>query len=442
VTAQRAFEKYGELAALLDGREFGHLTDRELLRALDLLGEAKRLSDATGVFATAEVQARAVVRDGDSLSRALGSKTALDVVAERVGLPSSEARTWCALAEAISPRVTLLGEVLPPPFPAVAAAVRSGRLGVVPAQIIVFTVREVTPFLSSDEAHDLESLLAAQAPDLSSRDFARLCRRVPERLFPEGVELREDLQRARRGVKIGRTADGMVRWVITMHPEAAGFMTAAMDARTAPRRQPRFEESGSTPDIPERDDRTLSQRQLDALVDMARESLAHDDGEMAGTAVTMMVTVSLAELRSGIGAAEIAGVDETISAATARRLAASAEIIPCVLGGPSEILDHGRAFRLHTTPQRRAIAVRDGGCVWPGCNAPPSWCEVAHLRSWLDGGGTDLANGVLLCPFHHRRLDHDGWRFEWNDGALWLIPPAHLDASRTPRRAGRPALVG
>ncbi|MGE3193815.1 MAG: HNH endonuclease signature motif containing protein [Microbacteriaceae bacterium] len=142
-------------------------------------------------------------------------------------------------------------------------------------------------------------------------------------------------------------------------------------------------------------------------------------------------------LLTGIGTAEIAGVDLPISAATARRLASDAEIIPCVLGGPSEILDQGRAVRLFTTPQRRAIAVGDGGCVWPGCNAPPSWCELAHLVSWLDGGATDLSNGVLLCAFRHRRLDHDDWNLARHDGVLWLTPAAHVDATRTPRRAGR-----
>lgn len=441
MTARLAYEKVGELAALLDGRGLAELPDAEFLASLDRLGEVKRLVDAMGVAATAEAQSRAVVRDGESLSRALGNKTALDVVAERVGLAVSEARTWCVVADATASRRSLTGEPLPPEFSEVADSLRRGELAVSSAAVIIRTVHEVEPFLSPSRVRGLEAHLVRQAPAFTRREFLTLCRRVPEQLFPEGVELREDLQRARSGVQISRTADGLVRWVLTMHPEAAGFLTAAIDARTAPRRQPRFDLQPEVPDVADRDTRSLAQRRLDALVDLARESLAHDDGEVAGTAVTMMVTVSLDELRSGIGSAEIAGVDETMSAATARRLAASAEIIPCVLGGPSEILDQGRAFRLYTTPQRRAIAVRDGGCVWPGCNAPPGWCEVAHLTSWLDGGSTDLRNGVLLCPFHHRRLDHDGWRLEWVSGELQLIPPARVDATRTPRRAGRPVLV-
>jgi hypothetical protein len=97
----------------------------------------------------------------------------------------------------------------------------------------------------------------------------------------------------------------------------------------------------------------------------------------------------------------------------------------------------GRAVRLFTEAQRRAIAVRDGGCVWPGCNAPPGWCEVAHIVAWILGGLTDIKNGVLLCPFHHRRFDHDEWAMQWREGGLYLIPPPWVDPTRAPRRAGR-----
>jgi hypothetical protein len=438
VSVRAAYERAGDLVALLGDDGFAGLADADLVGALDLLGEVLRLFDGVGVEAAIEVDGRTVMPTGQSMSQAFGSKSAADVIAEYVGLSLAEARSWCHVATAVEPEVSLTGEVLPPRFPAVAEAVSSGEVAFASAQVIVRTVDEVRSFLSPSDALDLEASLVRQAPDFSRRDFARLCGRVPEQLLPEGVEFREALQRQRRGLRLGRTADGDLLMTLIAGPEEEGFIVAALDARTAPRRQPTFSEAA---DVTERDDRTTGQRRLDALVDMARDSLGHDAGQIAGTSVTMVVTVPLDVLRTGLGIAEIAGVEGTISAASARRLAADAEIIPSVLGGASVILDQGRAFRLHTDAQRRAIAVRDGGCVWPGCNAPPGWCEVAHLISWLDGGGTDLANGVLLCPFHHRRFDHDDWELEWREGALWLIPPAHVDGTRTPRRAGRRELV-
>jgi hypothetical protein len=87
------------------------------------------------------------------------------------------------------------------------------------------------------------------------------------------------------------------------------------------------------------------------------------------------------------------------------------------------------------------MAVRDGGCLWPGCTAPPGWCEVAHIVAWILFGPTDLENGILLCPFHHRRFDNDGWQFEWRDRIPYFIPPPWVDSTRLPRRAGRPAIA-
>jgi len=261
---------------------------------------------------------------------------------------------------------------------------------------------------------------------------------------PDDAVEREEMLRARSGLVVRTCPDGLVRWIVTMHPEAAGFAAAGLDARTAPRRQPTFRDSsdaaaeGSDGDglAGDRDLRPLHQKRLDAFVSIFRESLAHDTGRLAGTSVTMNVTVSLDALRTGLGDARISGVDEPISVSTARRLAADADIIPVVMGGPSERLDLGREVRLATEPQRRALEVRDQGCTWWSCSAPAAWCEVAHIVPWFEGGGTDLDNLMLLCPFHHRCLDLGGWRLERRGGERYFIPPPWVDSAQTPRRAG------
>jgi hypothetical protein len=68
--------------------------------------------------------------------------------------------------------------------------------------------------------------------------------------------------------------------------------------------------------------------------------------------------------------------------------------------------------------------VRDGGCVFPGCDRPLSWCEAHHLVHWLDGGPTDLDNLVLVCRAHHRAVHEGGWRLQHRpDGRLTATPP-------------------
>lgn len=37
---------------------------------------------------------------------------------------------------------------------------------------------------------------------------------------------------------------------------------------------------------------------------------------------------------------------------------------------------------------------------------PPALCHAHHDQPFSRGGPTDLANGRLLCPHHHRRI-HD-----------------------------------
>ena len=94
------------------------------------------------------------------------------------------------------------------------------------------------------------------------------------------------------------------------------------------------------------------------------------------------------------------------TAAQARRLACNAHLIPAVLGGESEILDLGRAQRLFTAPQRRALLLRDRTCRAEGCDIPGTWAEAHHWVPWVSGGLTDLDDGVLLCSHHHHRA-HD-----------------------------------
>jgi hypothetical protein len=96
-----------------------------------------------------------------------------------------------------------------------------------------------------------------------------------------------------------------------------------------------------------------------------------------------------------------------------------------VLGGaPSQPLDVGRATRVIQPAQRAALTVRDGGCVFPGCDRPLAWCEAHHLQHWLHGGPTNLANLALLCRAHHRAVHEGGWRLiRGPDGQFTATPP-------------------
>ena len=74
--------------------------------------------------------------------------------------------------------------------------------------------------------------------------------------------------------------------------------------------------------------------------------------------------------------------------------------------GQSQPLDVGRKRRFHTTAQRIALGLRDGGCTTEGCDRPPALCHAHHDQPWSRGGTTDVKTGRLLCPRHHT-LAHD-----------------------------------
>lgn len=182
--------------------------------------------------------------------------------------------------------------------------------------------------------------------------------------------------------------------------------------------------------------RTIAQLQADALADFVRHIRGCKDTRISLPKVTMVVRVDLPDLEErlgGAGVATIDGMDQPISAGAARRLAASADLIPAVFGTDSVPVDLGRDVRTFTRPQVLALWERDGGCAMCG---QTTFVEAHHLRYWgRHSGRTDLSNGVLLCSRCHHLVHRDEWVIEIRAGEVWFHPPAHIDPDREPRRA-------
>ena len=112
------------------------------------------------------------------------------------------------------------------------------------------------------------------------------------------------------------------------------------------------------------------------------------------------------EARSG-GRASLEDVGP-ITPESARRLACDAKVTRVITDAHSVPLEVGRTTKVVPAALRRTVAVRDGGCRFPGCERPPGWCDAHHVRHWADGGETGLSNLVLLCRPHHRVI-HRGF---------------------------------
>jgi 5-methylcytosine-specific restriction protein A len=192
-------------------------------------------------------------------------------------------------------------------------------------------------------------------------------------------------------------------------------------------------------DSPDADRRTVPMIQADALAVFCAHVIGCEK-RVPVAGATVIVRMSVEDLEAGTGSATVDGLDQPVSVGAARRMAAGGGIIPCVLGGDSEVLDWGREKRLFTRAQRLALVERDGGCAM--CGLPPEMTKAHHIRWWKrDHGPTDLANGVLLCETCHHRIHDNGWEIRIDNprvgGRVWFLPPRYVDPARIPRLGGR-----
>ena len=145
-----------------------------------------------------------------------------------------------------------------------------------------------------------------------------------------------------------------------------------------------------------------------AFLDLVRAGTATVDtrpGDPARREVLVRVDAAVLADDTAAGQAAVDGV-AALSPSQARRLACDAAVTT-VLVEHGQVLASGRARRYASTAQRRALLLRDGGCVRPGCTETrPERLHAHHLVSWLAGGRTDVDNLVLLCDRCHG-LVHD-----------------------------------
>ena len=147
---------------------------------------------------------------------------------------------------------------------------------------------------------------------------------------------------------------------------------------------------------------------------------------------------------NGLLTGALTNTGEPLPASTLRQLLCDADLLPVVLGGPSEILDVGHTQRFVTGAQRLALEARDGGCAFPGCDKPPQDCHAHHIIPWWQGGPSDLSNLVLVCPHHHGIVEPgrdpaaDRWQIRLGpDSCPEVVAPRRVDPHQRPRRHTR-----
>jgi hypothetical protein len=410
----------------------------------------QRLDDRVGAAARLAASAQ------ELLARAVGEADASGV-ARRAGASSTKA--WLISRHKMSSRaatVTLAhARAMTPRTEATRLAWARGELDGDRAEAVAAAVNRLSADVSASRMEALERDLLVHARTLPFRDLRVVASRAVEAADPDEAdrvlgerlaaqELRAYEQASFRGRK---RADGIVAFAGTMPSLTFDMLMANLHAIASPRRDHVREsaDGAASADSPAPDGEAApvepvpyASRLGQAFCDLI-ESIGPDHVPTAGGVnATVLVTIDEQKLREGVGTAALSTGDD-VSVAAARRLACGAGILPVVLGGRGVPLDLGRAVRLFDSKQRVALAVRDHGCVFPGCDRPPAWCDAHHVTAWGEGGATGLSNGALLCGFHHRLIHSaDDWQLRIGaDGHPEVIPPERVDPERKPMGNGR-----
>jgi hypothetical protein len=373
---------------------------REALRGLDTVawqapsgggpeGLAGLLGELDGLGLACGAAGVAVVREAMDRGETSGGAAAMTVTQwVRCHAPSIRAGgagQVVALAQAF-------GKAVNAP---VKEAVDAGRLPVRSAAVVVSEFEKLSPLLGDLMQEPALTTLI----DTAAADGPAACRKVRPfilaRYGAEGV-LQDQQDQGKASIRLSQPRDtgaGTFEYSLTLDVEGQAVLEAALGPLSAPK-----------PVAGERDLRTFDRRRGDALVTLVRRAVAAGEEVGKTNKTTLLLTMDWGDLRDRVGAATmVGGLDAGTHLApdTVRRLACDGSVIPVVLGAGGEVLDWGLERRFFTDAQTKRLWLRDGGCTYPGCDAPPQWTDGHHLVHWADLGPSDLSNAALLCDRHH-----------------------------------------
>ena len=356
-----------------------------------------------------------VLADAGDLADSSGERDAAGWLAHHTRTRFADARADLTLAGVLDRERAVL-----------AAGMREGAVTLAQAHVIRRALDALPAAVDAATVERAEVHLVACAGEFGPKELGRIGRRVLDVVAPEVAEAAEaarlaDLETAaaeRTRMTMRRQGDGITR-VSALVPDAVATRFATYLEAFA---NPRAHRSGAAKTDGDVDAFTrlpYPRRMGEAFTRLLE---AVDPSRLpvhGGDATTVIVTIPLDSLRAELATADLIGAGlvpgddltgDRITAAQARRLACTAKILPAVLDGTSLPVDLGRAKRLFTPAQRKALLIRDRACRAEGCDTPGTWCDAHHLDPWHTGGPTDLANATLLCPHHHHRVHDTGYR--------------------------------
>jgi Domain of unknown function (DUF222) len=327
---------------------------------------------------------------------------------------------------------------LPWDFP-ISQAVAAGELSIDGADALRRGLGTPTEVISGQALSDIAERLLEQSSQLGPDRLLKAARVERELLDLDGIQARQQEQYERGGLKFFAQPDGMWRLSGQVDPESAAILSTALDPYTSPRRGgPRFtraEDIAWAQSIID-DPRTTERLALDGLVELVTLGAGVDPTRIQPKLRTLVKVVTTVDTACAVSAGPsesrgfgvVEGNGEIFSVNAVHRALCDGDSVEVTVDPQGNPLDLGRTSRLYDRRQREALAVRDGGCLWPACDRPPAFTEAHHTKQWKrDRGRTNIDDGVLLCRFHHLQLHTNHWEIERRDTGFWLVPPRTVD---------------
>ena len=415
------------------------LADDDLLAFASSAAEVRRACGAIEVAITGEIGERSRPQLGsDRLCAKKGCRNANELLQRLTTVSSTTASKLLRVGDGVRPSVSLSGQTVPARFATLGSAFQRAEVDVDAANAIVsgLSVPSLRVDPVAETAAEAELVRAAlgssaECPVPATADELRLQAAVWRSLIdPDGVEPDEERAMRHRTLTLGRATSAGVPISGILMPETAARLQRIFDAYCSPATRPvSFPVSAEAVDsLTATESRTRGEQWHDVLASVLESaSKSADTPSIGGAPATVMVSVRERDLVEGAGVGWVDGSDVPLSARTVRQLVCSGGVQRVVLSGDGRIVRLGVEQRCFDGRQRRAITVRDGGCVIPGCRVPASWCESHHVDEHSEGGPTHTDNGVLLCWFHHRTIDHSGWEIRMHAGVPQIKAPPWMD---------------
>ncbi len=305
--------------------------------------------------------------DRDELCGATGARSVAALVAWKLGWSSGNAHTITTVASRLAE------------FPRCAAGLREGRLSL-----------------------DQVGVIAARAGQGSDEHYAQLAAVATVNQLRTAVNLEprpEPEPRPQPERSITKTStERATCWRITLpHQDAATFDAALASHRDALIAEWNHDHSGGAGEPDQRPPLPGTGEAFMRLIEAGWDAEATRRPHGQHTTVVLHVDVAQRVAALHLG--------PLLTDAERRYLTCDATC-EVWFQRHGQVIGAGRTSRVINRRLRRALEYRDRMCAVPGCGATRG-LHAHHIQHWEDGGPTELANLVLLCPYHHR-LHHRG----------------------------------